>query len=100
MPFWKKEKCDNIMDVQDVFSSRLRIKILKILMQLGELNVSEIARRLGVNYNTTRGHLQVLEDEGILQHKVFGRIHLYRLNEHSPKAKSIRNVIEVWEQNP
>jgi len=88
------------MNVEDVFSSRLRIKILKILVQLGELNVSEIARRLGVNYNMTRGHLKVLEDEGILQHKVFGRIHLYRFNEHSLKAKSIRNVIEVWEQNP
>ncbi|MFZ0966505.1 MAG: winged helix-turn-helix domain-containing protein [Candidatus Bathyarchaeia archaeon] len=88
------------MDVEDVFSSKLRMKILKILVQVGELNVSEIARRLGVNYNTTSKHLNVLEDEGILQHKVFGRIRLYRLNEHSPKAKSIRNLIEVWEQNP
>jgi predicted transcriptional regulator len=88
------------MDVDDVFSSKLRMKILKILVQVGELNVSEIARRLGVNYNTTREHLKVLEDEGILQHKVFGRIRLYRLNEHSPKAKSIQNLIEVWEQNP
>ena len=100
MPFWKREKCDNIMDVEDVFSSRLRIKILKILVQVGELNVSEIARRLSVNYNTTREHLKVLEDEGLLQHKVFGRIRLYRLNEHSPKTNAIRNLIEIWEQNP
>jgi predicted transcriptional regulator len=85
------------MDVEDVFSSRLRIKILKILMQVGELNVSEIARRLGVNYNTTSKHLKVLEDEGILQHKVFGRIRLYRLNEHSPKAKGVQNLMEAWE---
>jgi predicted transcriptional regulator len=85
------------MDVEDVFSSKLRIKILKILMQVGELNVSEIARRLGVNYNTTSKHLKVLEDEGILQHKVFGRIRLYRLNEHSPKARALQNLIEAWE---
>ena len=85
------------MDVEDVFSSRLRIKILKILMQVGELNVSEIARRLGVNYNTTSKHLNVLEDEGILQHKVFGRIRLYRLNEHSPKAKAVQDLMEAWE---
>ena len=85
------------MNVEDVFSSKLRIKILKILMQVGELNVSEIARRLGVNYNTTSKHLNVLEDEGILQHKVFGRIRLYRLNEHSPKAKGVQNLMEAWE---
>jgi predicted ArsR family transcriptional regulator len=88
------------MDVDDVFSSKLRMKILKILVQVGELNVSDIARRLGVNYNTTREHLKVLEDEGILQHKVFGRIRLYRFNEQSPKTKSIRNLIEAWETKP
>jgi len=85
------------MDVDDVFSSKLRMKILKILVQVGELNVSEIARRLNVNYNTTSEHLKVLENEGILKHKVFGRIRLYRLNEHSLKARAVQNLIEVWE---
>jgi len=85
------------MNVEDVFSSRLRMKIFKILMQVGELNVSEITRRLHVNYKTTDKHLKVLEDEGMVKHKVFGRIRLYRLNESSPKAKAVENLIEVWE---
>lgn len=86
------------MDVDDVFSSKLRMRIMKILTQVGELNVSEIARRLGVNYKTTNKHLKILEDEDILQRKVFGRIRLYRLNERSPKAVAIQNLIEVWER--
>jgi DNA-binding transcriptional ArsR family regulator len=90
-------KRENVMDVEDVFSSKLRVKILKILGEVGELNVSEIARRLSVNYNTTSGHLKVLEGEGILRHKVFGRIRLYRLNEHSPKAVAVQSLIEAWE---
>jgi len=85
------------MNVEDVFSSRLRMKILKILVRVGELNVSEIARRLSVNYNTTSMHLKVLEDENILKHKAFGRIRLYQLNEHSPKTRAVQNLIEVWE---
>jgi predicted transcriptional regulator len=85
------------MDIEDVFSSKLRMKILKVVIRVGELNVSDIARRLGVNYETTNGHLKVLEDEGILQHKVFGRIRLYRLNEHSPKARAVQSLIEAWE---
>ena len=85
------------MDLEDVFSSKLRMKVLKIIAQVGELNVSEIARRLGVNYETTSKHLKILEDEGILQHKVFGRIRLYRLNEHSPKAKAVQKLIDAWE---
>jgi predicted transcriptional regulator len=86
------------MGLEDFFSSRLRIKILKILFQMRELNVSEIARRLNVNYNTTIKHLKILEDEGIVCHKVFGRIHLYRLNENSPRVKAIQNLLDVWEQ--
>jgi predicted transcriptional regulator len=86
------------MNVEDVFSSRLRIKIVKILMQMSELNISEIARRLGINHNAASKHLQILEDEGILQQKVFGRIRLYRLKENSPKARAIQNLVETWEQ--
>jgi len=85
------------MDLENVFSSKLRMKILKIIARVGELNVSDIARRLSVNYKTTNDHLKILEDEGILQHKVFGRIRLYRLNERSPKARAVQNLIEVWE---
>jgi predicted transcriptional regulator len=86
------------MDIEDVFSSKLRIKILKMLIQLGELNLSEVARRLHVNYNIVNKHLKVLEDEGIIQHKVFGRIRLYRINEYSAKAKALQSLIETWEK--
>jgi len=85
------------MNVEDVFCSRLRIEILKILFNVGELNVSEIARRLGINYVSASKHLKILEDEGILQRKMFGRISLYRVNEQSPKAKALQNLIDVWE---
>jgi predicted transcriptional regulator len=85
------------MDIENVFSSKLRMKTLKILSQVGELNVSEVAHRLGVNYKTTSEHLKVLEREGIVQHKAFGRIRLYRINEHSPKARAVQNLLDVWE---
>jgi predicted transcriptional regulator len=85
------------MDLEDVFSSRLRMKILKIIAQVSELNVSEIARRLGANFATTNKHLKILEEEGILQCKVFGRIRMYRFNELSPKARAVQNLIDTWE---
>ncbi len=86
------------MQIEEVFSSKIRMKILRLIERLKELNVSEIARRLSINYETTSRHLKVLEEEGILQHKVFGRIRLYRFNERSPKAKAVQNLIETWEQ--
>jgi predicted transcriptional regulator len=87
------------MDVEEFFSSKLRMKIIKLFLQIGELNVSEVARRLGVNYKTIVKHLKVLEEEGILQHKTFGRIHLYRINENVPKTKVLQKLVEVWEHS-
>jgi predicted ArsR family transcriptional regulator len=73
------------------------MKILKVLHNVGELNVSEIARRLNINYMSASKHMKILEDENILQHKRFGRIHLYRFNEQSPKAKAVQNLIDTWQ---
>jgi DNA-binding transcriptional ArsR family regulator len=81
-----------------VFSSKPRMKILKLIARLGELNVSDVARRIGVNFTTTSRHLKVLEEEGILQQRVYGRIRMYRFNQASPKAKAVQNLIETWEQ--
>jgi DNA-binding transcriptional ArsR family regulator len=86
------------MQVEEVFSSRPRMKILKLIARLGALNVSDIARRIGLNYTTTNQHLKLLEAEGILQQRVYGRIRMYKFNEGSPKAKAVQNLIETWEQ--
>jgi predicted transcriptional regulator len=75
------------------------MKILKLLYELGSLNVSEVARRIGSNFASTAEHLKVLESEGILQELTYGRVRMYRFNEGSVKAKAVKNLIEAWEQN-
>jgi len=86
------------MAIEEVFSSKGRVKILRILAEIRELNISEIARRAGLNYATTNQHLQVLEDYKLVRHKTFGRIRIYRYNEENPRARMIKQLIELWEQ--
>ena len=87
------------MSIETVFSSKGRVKILRILVEIGELNISEIARRAGLNYTTTNQHLQVLETSGIIRHKNFGRIRIFRFDEGSPRAKIIKDLMEEWEKH-
>jgi DNA-binding transcriptional ArsR family regulator len=84
--------------IEEVFSSKGRVKILRILAEIGELNISEIARRAGLNYSTTNQHLQALENHKLVRHKTFGRIRIFRYNEENPRAKMIRQLIEFWEE--
>jgi len=86
------------MKMEEVLGSKPRLKILKLLFDIGELNVSEIARRTGNSYKTTLKHLEILEREGILQHKTYGRIRLYRFNLASEKSRAVQKFIEDWEK--
>ena len=87
------------MEFEEVFSSKPRMKILKIISRLGTLNVSDIARRIKLNYSTTNQHLKLLESEEILQQRIYGRIRMYRFKDASPKAIAVQNLIDVWEES-
>jgi len=86
------------MAIENVFSSKGRVKILRILSEIGELNISEIARRAGLNYATTNQHLQILEKFKLVHHKTFGRIRIFRFNEENPRAKMIGQLMDFWEE--
>jgi len=86
------------MSIEDVFSSKGRVKILRILVEIGELNISEIARRAGLNYATTNQHLCALEGSGIVRHKNFGRIRIFRFNDESPRARMIKSLVDSWDK--
>lgn len=87
------------MSIEDTFSSKGRVRILRILVEIEELNISEIARRTGLNYATTNQHLQALENAGLVRHKRFGRIRIFHFNEEDCRAKIIKKLIENWKTN-
>jgi len=90
----KKEPA--LIAFEDIFSSKGRTRILKVLSEVGELNISEIARRVELNYTTTNQHLQKLKDAGLVQEKKFGRIRIFRFKNEDQRAQMIKNFIEFW----
>ncbi|MFB0560644.1 MAG: ArsR/SmtB family transcription factor [Candidatus Lokiarchaeia archaeon] len=82
--------------LEKIFSSKGRIKIVKVLVEEGELNISEIAKRANLNYSTTNQHLNFLEKAGLVQEKIFGRIRIYRFRTENIKAQAIKNLFEIW----
>ncbi len=85
--------------VELLFSSRGRIKIIRLLAECGELNISEIARRTQLNHSTARRHLQFLERAKLVQEKTFGRIRIYRYKVENLRALALRRFIELWEKS-
>lgn len=83
--------------IEDILSSRGRIKILKELALSTELNISELCRRVGLNHSSTKLHLKILIDSGLVEEKTFGRIKIYRYRIEDLRARSLKNLLEIWE---
>ena len=82
--------------LEELFSSRGRIKVLKELADANELNISELCRRVGLNHNTTKSHLRALVESGLIEEKTFGRIKIYRFRIEDLRARSLKNFFELW----
>jgi DNA-binding transcriptional ArsR family regulator len=84
------------LDLEDVFCSKTRMRILKLLFKLGQLNTSDLAHRLGANYATTLGHLSLLKSEGIIAERLSGKTRFFRFTK-TLKAQAVMRLLEEWE---
>jgi DNA-binding transcriptional ArsR family regulator len=73
------------------------MKLLKLLFKLGQLNTSDLAHRLGANYETTLRHLALLEDEGVVEQRLSGRIRFFRFA-NTLKARAVMKLLEEWNE--
>jgi predicted ArsR family transcriptional regulator len=83
------------LELEDVFCSKTRMKILKLLFQCGQINTSSIAQRLGTNYETAIRHLSLLEKEGVVTQRSSGKTRFFRFA-NTLKARAVVMLLEEW----
>jgi DNA-binding transcriptional ArsR family regulator len=79
-------------------SSYGRTKVLTIMLETGELNISEITRRSGLSHSATARHLEFLTRSGILTEKRFNRIRIFRVDQSSPLAGALMKFYSDWKE--
>ena len=85
--------------LEDVLSSKGRVRILKLLAELGELNVSAISRNINLNHSAVKEHLKFLTEAGLIREKRFGRILIYQFRDNNILAHSLKQLFKIWEEN-
>ena len=85
------------MELEDFLCSKVRLKILKLLFKLGQLNTSDLAQRVGTNYASTLRHLELLEKEDLIEQRLSGRTRFFRFAE-SAKARATMRLLEEWDR--
>ena len=62
---------------EELLGSRGRIRVLKVLAESGDLNISEVSRRSGLNYTSVERHLTKLKELGLVKEKRYGKIRIF-----------------------
>lgn len=86
----------SLTPVEEILSCRGKVRILRILAEEGELNVSEITRRSRLNHTLTLKYLDGLKTEQLLDEKRFGRIRIFKYRWDNPKAKALSHLFDVY----
>jgi len=78
--------------VAEVISSKVRVKILKLLVDRESLNITAIVKLTRLNHKIVKENLDYLVEQGIVHEVCLGRIKAYRLNYANPVARIIRDI--------
>jgi DNA-binding transcriptional ArsR family regulator len=63
---------------EDILGSKGRVRVLQVLSESSELNISEVSRRTGLNYTSVERHLMKLQKLGLLKEKRYGKIRIFQ----------------------
>ncbi|MET1128081.1 MAG: winged helix-turn-helix domain-containing protein [Thermoproteota archaeon] len=84
-------------ELAELLSSRARLKILILLFKEGQMNITQIVRRTGLNYPTVRRHLEYLKSKGIVEEIVAERARIYSLRIENPRTAALMEIVSSLE---
>ena len=80
----------------EILGSRPKIKILSLLLEEEEVNITALVRKSGLGYRTVEHHLKELQELGLVAEKRFGRIRIVKLEGNDPRIASLRRFLTEW----
>ena len=80
--------------IEEVLASKGRIKILRLLLQEKELNISRIGREVKLPYKSVNQHLKILKKANLIEEEKIGRIRIFRVKEENRKCKILRELFK------
>ncbi len=81
-----------------VLSSDTRRRILKLLVKR-EMHISGLAKELGISVPVTAKHCKLLEDNGLIERRKFGRTHVLRARMDKLSMDSLYEALDIFSES-
>lgn len=82
--------------LEELLSSRVRIRVLNFLIRVKEVNITELVRALDINHSIASKQIDVLKRYGIVEERRYGRVRMIRLKLEDPRVKKLEELFVVF----
>ena len=95
-----KEQKYQLPPLNELFEYKGRVKIIELLTEVEELNITDIATKTRLNHNGAKKHLKWLSNNNILIEKKFGSMVLiYKFNDKITQLKMLKLLFDLWNKD-
>ncbi len=84
------------IELEEVFGSKSRIRVLKILINYGTVPLSYIRKNVNMNYRDLKNFLMRLKEAGIIKEYDIGGVKIYELNKENKRTKLLQEFFQKW----
>lgn len=82
--------------LEDLFSTRLRIKIVKVLVARKEANVSLLVKETRSNHGEVMKSIEYFKSIELVEEKCFGRIRIIRLRSENGLGRLVSEFVSAF----
>ncbi|MFP3144562.1 MAG: ArsR family transcriptional regulator [Caldisphaera sp.] len=85
------------MDIEKVLASKGKVRILKVLMKEGQVNISRLVKLTGLHHDVIVKNMEDLKEMGIVEEKRYGRLRIYMIDLRDPKISGLYEIFKEIE---
>ena len=84
------------LHLEEVLGTAGRVRILLLLIDQEEMNISQIVKLSGLEHSSVQKHLRSLCEQHLVREKRYGRIRIFALEEKSPYIVLLKKFFCDW----
>lgn len=87
-----------MMSLEKLLSSKGRVRILKVLLEEEQVNITRLVRETGLHHRLVVRHLEELKEMGLVEERRYGRLRVFEVNLKDPRVSALRELLRSIER--
>lgn len=86
------------MDLEKLIGSKGRLRVLKLLLEEGQVNITRVVKETGLHHRLVVKHMNELKSMGLVEERRYGRLRLFEVDMTDPRISALRDMMRSIEE--